>query len=75
MSWLVDLVPNLNKRGLATSSHYNNYLLVTDVKSRFTAPIGVKGAKCKNVVDALVTWSKDYGPDVTFNLCRVLKLR
>ncbi len=72
---MVDLVPNLNKRGLTTSSHYEHYLLVTDVKSRFTVPIGVTGTKCKNIVDALVTWSKDYGPDVTFNLHRVMRLR
>jgi hypothetical protein len=33
------------------------------------------GTKCKNIVDALVTWSRDYGPNVTFNLRRVLRLR
>jgi hypothetical protein len=30
---MVDIVPNLNKRGLTTSSHFKNFLLVADVKS------------------------------------------
>jgi hypothetical protein len=71
---MVDIVPNLNKRGLTTSSHFKNYLIVTDVKSRFTVPIGVPGSKSKDIVDALVTWSTDYGPDVTFNLHDVQRL-
>jgi hypothetical protein len=38
-------------------------------------PIGLTGTKSKNIVDALIIWSSDYGPDVTFNLHRVLRLR
>jgi hypothetical protein len=72
---MCDIVPNFNKRGLTSKSHFPYCLLVTDVKSRFTAPIGVQGASSKHIVEALCTWSRDYGPDVTFNLCNVLKLR
>ena len=35
-SIMVDVVTNMNKRGLTTSSHHPYYLIVTDVKSRFT---------------------------------------
>jgi hypothetical protein len=72
---MCDVVPNMNKRGLIASSHYKCYLLVTDVKSRFTLPIGITSPSSRNIADALLVWSRDYGPDVTFNLHDVLKLR
>jgi hypothetical protein len=72
---MCDVVPNMNKRGLTASSHYKCYLLVTDVKSRFTVPIGITSPSSRNIADALLVWSHDYGPDVMFNLHDVLKLR
>jgi hypothetical protein len=72
---MCDIIPKFNKRGLTSKSHFPYYLLVTDVKSRFTVPIGVQGASSKHIVEALRIWSCNYGPDVTFNLYNVLKLR
>jgi hypothetical protein len=34
-----------------------------------------EGQELKHVVEALRVWSKDYDPDVTFNLFHILKLR
>jgi transposase InsO family protein len=72
---MCDVVPNMSKRDLTASSHYKCYLLVTDVKSRFTVPIGIISPSSRNIADALLVWSRDYGPDVTFILHDVLKLR
>jgi hypothetical protein len=80
---MCDVVPNMNKRGLTASSHYKCYLLVTDVKSRFTIPAGITSPYSRNVANILPVWSgdygpvwsRDYGPEVTFNLHDVLKLR
>ena len=74
-SVMCDVVTNMNKRGLTTSSHFPYYLIVTDVKSRFTVPIGISSPSSKKIAQALRIWSRDYGPDVTFNLHNVLKLR
>ena len=72
---MVDVVANMNKRGLTTSSHHPYYLIVTDIKSRFTVPIGIPSTSSKSIAQALQVWSRDYAPDVTFNLHNVLKLR
>jgi hypothetical protein len=72
---MCDVVPNMNKRGLTASSHNKCYLLVTDVKSRFNVPIGITSPSSRNIADALLVWFRDYGPDATFNLHDVLKLR
>ena len=74
-SIMCDVVTNMNKRGLATSSHHPYYLIVTDVKSHFTVPISISSASSKRIAEGLRVWSRDYGPDVTFNLHNVLKLR
>jgi transposase InsO family protein len=72
---MCDVVPIMNKRGLTASSHCKYYLLITNVKSRVTAPIGISSPSSKHIADALLVWSRDYRPDVTFNLHQVLKLQ
>ena len=72
---MCDVVTNRNKRGLTTSSRHPYHLIVTDVKSRFTVPIGISSASSKRIAEAPHVWSRDYGPDVTFNLHNVLNLR
>jgi hypothetical protein len=74
-SVMVDLVTNLNKHGLTTSSHFKYYVLVTDVKTRFTVPIGTNRKTPADIARCLATWATDYGPDTTFNLYHLKKLR
>jgi transposase InsO family protein len=74
-SVMVDLVTNLNKHGLTTSSHFKYYVLVTDVKTRFTVPIGTNRKTPADIARCLATWATDYGPDTTFNLHHLKKLR
>ena len=74
-SVMVDLVPNLNKHGLTTSSHFKYYVLVTDVKTRFTVPIGTNRKTPADIARCLATWATDYGPETTFNLYHLKKLR
>lgn len=74
-SVMVDLVPNLNKHGLNTSSHWKYDVLVTDVKTRFTIPIGTNNHKfLDDIATCLANWASDYGPSTTFNLHHLKKL-
>jgi hypothetical protein len=74
-SVMVDLVPNLNKHGLTTSSHFKHHVLVTDVKTRFAVPIGTNHKTPEDIARCLATWATDHGPDTTFNLHHLQKLR
>jgi hypothetical protein len=65
-SIICDVVTDVNKRGLTTSSHRTCCLIVTDVKSCFTVPVGlVRSASSKRVAEALLVWSRDCGLDQT----------
>jgi hypothetical protein len=58
-SIMVDLVPNLNKHGLTTSSHYKYWIIFTDVKTRFLVPIGTNHKNPEYIAKCLVTWYAD----------------
>jgi hypothetical protein len=69
-SVMVDVVPNLNKHGLTTSSHWKHHVLVTDVKTRFAAPVGCNSKQAStSIATALATWATvtvDPTPYLTF---------